>query len=314
VAKIVANGIRLNTVRTGDGPDVVLVHGLGANLAFWHLSVLRALGERFRLTVFDQRGHGYSDMPASGYAVDDMAADLGGLLDALGIERAHLVGHSYGGSVVLTYAVRHPERVRSLILADARVAALQPAVRPRDFAHWAAWSSQFRAAGISLEDQQTLDFTVLEALADPRFAEARRRLGNSEFFVPFGGWNGGRRAADRWLRLLATTTARTDFRRPHGPAVEEIRALAMPVFAMCGELSHCVETMRGLVAAVPGCRAAVCPRGGHFFPAVHPDYFAAQLLEFLGEVESDRAGGPARPDVPAPTTAPAATPAGAGGR
>jgi pimeloyl-ACP methyl ester carboxylesterase len=301
VAKVAANGVRLNAVQTGVGPDVVLVHGLGANLAFWHLSVLRTLGERFRLTAFDQRGHGYSDMPPAGYAVADMAADLGGLLDALGIARAHLVGHSYGGAVVLAYAVRHPGRVRSLTLADARVAALQPVVRPGDFSHWAAWSAQFRAAGIALDEQQALDFTVLEALADPRFAGARQQLGNGGFFVPFGGWNGGRRAAERWLRLLATTSARRDFRQPHGPTADELRALALPVLALYGGLSHCLETMRGLVATVPGCRAAVCPQGGHFFPAVHPDYFTTQLLAFLSQVEDRhaQAGGTDAPRAPA---------------
>jgi pimeloyl-ACP methyl ester carboxylesterase len=298
--KIDVNGIRLNVFQLGAGPDLVLVHGLGANLAFWHLGVLRLLGERFRVTIFDQRGHGYSGMPASGYAPVDMAADLGGLLDALDIGRAHLVGHSYGGSVVLNYAVRHPERVVSLTLADARVAALQPAIRPQDFVHWKTWSSQFRAAGIPLEDLRTLDFTVLEALADPRFADARQRLGGGEFFVPFGGWNGGRRGAERWLTLLRSTSAREEFRRPHGPTVEEIRDLAMPVFAIYGELSHCIESLRGLAATVPGCRAAICHEGGHFFPAVHPEFFAQQVFEFVcdvdgvGELREDRVEARAR--------------------
>ena len=75
------NGLTVHYQQMGLGPDLVMIHGLFANLAFWYLSVLPALARNFRVTVYDLRGHGYSDMPQRGYTSFDMAADLHALLD-----------------------------------------------------------------------------------------------------------------------------------------------------------------------------------------------------------------------------------------
>ena len=98
------NGVNLAWQQFGDGPDVVLVHGLAASRAFWFLHYAVPLSRRYRVTLFDLRGHGYSERPQSGYDAVTMAGDLAGLLDHLGIERCDLIGHSYGGSVALEYA------------------------------------------------------------------------------------------------------------------------------------------------------------------------------------------------------------------
>lgn len=289
--KAVVDGIGLAYRQIGAGEDVVLVHGLAANMAFWHPEVLRTLRERFRVTLYDLRGHGYSDMPSTGYAMDDMAGDLHGLLDRLGIETMHLVGHSWGGAIAATLAATHPARVRSLALADARLPALQPTLRAEDFPHWQRWWSAFHEAGIEVAAGQSLDFTLLELLADPRLGEARRRIDVPEVFVPFGGWNAGRRGAARWLRLLASTSARRDFTAPGGIGAAELATVAVPVLAVYGEYSHCLPTLRALERHLPGCHTLVCPRGGHFHPAVHPAFFAAALDGFLPAAREVRAHG-----------------------
>lgn len=124
------NDVSIHYQQAGHGPDLVMIHGLFGNLAFWYLSVLPALVRDFRVTLYDLRGHGYSDMPRSGYTSSHMAADLKELLDHLGVKQAHLVGHSFGGAVALHFAVLHPIHVLSLTLADARVPSLQPALPP----------------------------------------------------------------------------------------------------------------------------------------------------------------------------------------
>ena len=86
--KVLANGIQLHYQQHGQGPDVVLVHGVTSDLSYWLLTVVPRLAERHRVTVYDLRGHGYSDVPPAGYTSRDMAEDLRGLMDALGIERA----------------------------------------------------------------------------------------------------------------------------------------------------------------------------------------------------------------------------------
>jgi pimeloyl-ACP methyl ester carboxylesterase len=95
------NGVALNYRSAGEGSDVMLIHGLAANHAFWRLDALLPLARRHRVTVFDLRGHGYSSAARSGYTTADMAGDLCALLDQLDIAQAHLVGHSYGGVVGL---------------------------------------------------------------------------------------------------------------------------------------------------------------------------------------------------------------------
>ena len=110
-----SDGLRIHYTHAGAGPDVVLIHGLTGNLAVWHLQIVPLLWDHFRVTTYDLRGHGYSGMPPSGYDADHMAQDLVGLLDALGIERAALVGLSLGGKIALDVALAQPDRLWAVV-------------------------------------------------------------------------------------------------------------------------------------------------------------------------------------------------------
>ena len=76
--KFIVNGIQLHYLQVGKGPDVVLLHGLGGNLAVWFLHLVDQLRDAFRITAYDLRGHGKSDMPPEGYTTAHMAEDLAG--------------------------------------------------------------------------------------------------------------------------------------------------------------------------------------------------------------------------------------------
>ncbi|MFL5542204.1 MAG: alpha/beta fold hydrolase, partial [Longimicrobiaceae bacterium] len=119
--RALVGGVHLHYAQTGRGPDLVMVHGLGANLAFWGLRIAPLLAREFRVTSYDLRGHGRSAAPPAGYTCADMAGDLLGLMEHLELAPAHLVGHSFGGGVALLAAALRPERVRTLVLADAIV-------------------------------------------------------------------------------------------------------------------------------------------------------------------------------------------------
>ncbi|WKE67195.1 alpha/beta fold hydrolase [Gallaecimonas kandeliae] len=106
----------LNYQQRGQGPDVILVHGLFGSLD--NLGNLgRALEDAFTVTTVDLRNHGKS-FHSEEMSLAAMAGDLLGLMDQLGIEKAHLVGHSLGGKVVMQLALNHPERVDKLVVAD----------------------------------------------------------------------------------------------------------------------------------------------------------------------------------------------------
>jgi 2-hydroxy-6-oxo-octa-2,4-dienoate hydrolase len=114
-----AGGIKTNYLEAGHGPAVVLVHGSGPGVtgyANWRLT-MPTLAEQFRVIAPDMVGFGYTERP-SGLRCDvDVWADqVVGLLDALGLERASVVGNSFGGAIALRVAARHPERVHKLAL------------------------------------------------------------------------------------------------------------------------------------------------------------------------------------------------------
>ncbi len=113
-----ADGTRLHYDVFGPrhGEPLLMIQGLGADSRGW-LRQRRALGSRFRCIVFDNRGAGHSDHPPAPYDLEVMAADALAVLDAAGVERAHVMGASMGGILAQIIAVRHPERIRSLVLA-----------------------------------------------------------------------------------------------------------------------------------------------------------------------------------------------------
>jgi pimeloyl-ACP methyl ester carboxylesterase len=101
----------------GGGRDVVAVHGLTANHTCWY-PIAEVVAPAHRLIAYDLRGRGDSDKPANGYSLADHDADLLGLLDHFGIERAALMGHSLGAHIAVRFAAHHPERVTRLVLFD----------------------------------------------------------------------------------------------------------------------------------------------------------------------------------------------------
>jgi pimeloyl-ACP methyl ester carboxylesterase len=101
----------------GYGEPLVCLHGLASQAHIWDLVAPQLTGS-FRVIAVDQRGHGLSDKPDSGYEWVTVTSDLDAILNALKIERAVLAGHSWGGNVALQYAVDHPDRVSGLILID----------------------------------------------------------------------------------------------------------------------------------------------------------------------------------------------------
>ncbi|MCD6284306.1 MAG: alpha/beta fold hydrolase [Anaerolineae bacterium] len=118
-AYVGANGIKLHYWRTGDGskPPLVLCHGFSDNGLCW-TPVARALEADFDVIMYDARGHGLSDAPDEGYTTKDHAADLAGLVKALGLEKPAILGHSMGGSTVGMAAATTPELFGKVLLED----------------------------------------------------------------------------------------------------------------------------------------------------------------------------------------------------
>ncbi len=115
--RVTTNGIELQYYRSGEGPPIVLAHGMYDNGRRWR-RLAADLGDTFELIAYDARGHGRSDAPPSGYDMPNRVADLMGLLDALALEEPILLGHSMGAATVAWAGAWHPTRPAGIVLVD----------------------------------------------------------------------------------------------------------------------------------------------------------------------------------------------------
>jgi pimeloyl-ACP methyl ester carboxylesterase len=111
-------GAKIHYVDQGKGPVVILIHGLGDNIAVWQASIA-ALSPKYRVIAYDQLGFGQSDKPIMAYRVGTLVDFLDGFMKALHIGRASLVGNSLGGWVAIDFALKYPEKVDRLVLVDS---------------------------------------------------------------------------------------------------------------------------------------------------------------------------------------------------
>ena len=184
---LTANGLSFWVERSGEGPPLLSISGTGGDLRQRALMPPNPLTEGFTVVAYDQRGLGRSEKPDGPYAMADYANDAAGLLDALGLPKAHVMGVSFGGMVALELACRHPGRIDKLVLCCTsaggaggsshplhEMVGLAPAERAArmipilDRRHDEAWASSRPDAHAALVRMMT---------EDPFVGEPRRALG-----------------------------------------------------------------------------------------------------------------------------------------
>ena len=114
--KIISNNISLYYQTKGKGFPIILISGLnGDHQSVWPSSVVDALAKHFQVIQFDNRGVGQSDQPDIPYSIEMMADDVAGLMKALQLEKAHLIGYSMGGQIAAKFAEKYPEKINKMI-------------------------------------------------------------------------------------------------------------------------------------------------------------------------------------------------------
>ncbi len=261
-----AGAVSTAYLAAGQGAPLVLLHGASSSGISWY-PVIGALAARFRVWLPDMVGHGESDRPDAPYDRSYYSSWLAGFFDAVGLDRAHVVGHSLGGAVALQFALEHPERVRRLVLVDA--AALGRGVPVRvalAFLRSALLPS--REAGERLGRLAVYDPRKL----DPFFEEYGSRMRA----MPRPGrafWRGGRTIA-----VVPT---------------EELQQLKPPTLIVWGREDLFLPVSHGERAAqaIPDARLHVIPEAGHVSFLDQPQAFCEALLGFLaGDEQQDAAG------------------------
>jgi pimeloyl-ACP methyl ester carboxylesterase len=270
------SGLRLHYQQVGQGPDLVLVHGLTGNLAVWHLQIVSELSDHFRVLTYDLRGHGMSDVPPTGYTPDDMAGDLLELMDALELERPVIAGHSYGADVALYVAARAPERVREVIAIESALPALEQSRRGEDWVGWSYWARALEHAGHPVPPEKRSDMRyMIRATVDlPK---------------QWGPLRGLPRNPKPLLRLLDETSLPEDYRKVGTLTLERIDSLTVPVVLIYQEASAFIDTHDYLNAHLQDVQSILLPstQWGHFGPLEQPQEVASAIVErLLGEIDA----------------------------
>lgn len=251
---------RITYDRSGSGPAVVFLHGIGGNRSNW-AEQLVSLGANYTCVAWDAMGYGDSSDPADGMRFEHFAEELKMLLDDLNVDRAHLVGLSMGGHIAQSFYSLHPERVATLTLA-ATSAGLGVLSKPaqQDFA---ARRLTPLENGLTPADTSA---AVVEVLVGRKAnAAIRERLRKSFEAVHKGAYM-------QTVHAILTT----DFR----PLLPRI---SVPTLVIVGEDDRVLPPEHSvfLARAIPGASLSLLEETGHLCNIEAPDSFAAILKDFL---------------------------------
>jgi poly(3-hydroxyoctanoate) depolymerase len=256
-----AGGLRLRVARAGSGPPLLLVTGIGANLDMW-APLVRLLPER-EVVAFDAPGVGLSQRPRTPVRMGRLAGIVRELMDALDLERADVLGYSFGGALAQELARRAPDRVRRLVLCATGpglggvpprpMAALMLATPARYYHPRLLAFSVPRIAG----GRTARDPSVLARQAGARLGHPPNVLGYAYQLYAVSGWS-----SLPWLQRVR-----------------------QPTLVVAGDRDPSVPLLnsRLLAARIPDARLHVIEGGGHLFLLDEPQSAVGRIRAFLDE-------------------------------
>ncbi len=230
-------------------PAVVMIHGLLlGNMATWYFGAAAILAKTHRVVVYDLRGHGLSGKVSSGYDLATMVEDLRQLMDAQGIPRAALIGHSYGALIALQFTRRYPSRAEKLVMVEG---PLPP------------------ARGLQMEEFQARSgdemLTALpQQLQDMLFKPGRQ----------------AKKMLDRLQFLVGGTALLEQLKNERDVSDHELEALDLPVQLIYGTSSQLVDVAKRLHKNIPNAELHWLD-GGHFLPAEKPIELSQTIRGFF---------------------------------
>jgi pimeloyl-ACP methyl ester carboxylesterase len=263
-------GIDIHYAIEGDGPVVVLVHGLACGRRMWFHQV-RALRDRFTVLTYDQRGHGLTSAPEEkeAYSPGHLSRDLAGLLNHLGIERCHLIGFSMGGGPALSVAATQPRRLRSLVLADVGAGAENPAATQWLVRRWIALA---RSRGLPALADDMLRSEFYKAYAN-RNARSRRHMRALIMATPLRGLE------HTLTEVLAKRTSLFRMSR-------SLASVPVPTLVLTGAEDYvCRKAAHLLTGTIPHAREVRIPGAGHMTPLEAPIAFNEAVTAFVARTE-----------------------------
>jgi 3-oxoadipate enol-lactonase len=261
--KIKSNGIDIHYDIAGNGPWVTLSHSLACNLRMWG-DQMAALTQKYKVLRFDTRGHGLSSAPPGDYTLEQMADDVKGLFDALGITRTHWVGLSMGGMIGQTFALKYPGVFESLVLADTT--SRRP---PNAEQMWGERVAIARTKGMA----GVLESTLARWFTEP-YRKARQdvmaRIGEQILSTPVDGFSGA---------CVAISKVNT---------LDRLKEIQCPVFIIVGEEDHGTppEMARAIHENLPGSQLLIIKSAAHLSNVEQADVFNHAVMAFLDQTKN----------------------------
>lgn len=263
---LLPNGINLYYELHGRGEPLVLIPGLGYDGWMWH-RMIPGLAARYQVIRIDNRGVGQSDIPAGPYTAQMLAADIVGLLDALGLPKAHIMGHSMGGFIAQALVLDYPDRVDKLILSATNFGG------PRHVPISA--EAMVVLTDMSGDPIERLRRGIAVSCA-PGFVEA-----NAEFVEQWVAWRvahpidptGYQAQLAIGLGLISEAAA----------FEHRLAAVTAPTLILFGAEDKVVPPANAPLLAnrIPAARVEILPNAGHFFPFETPDAANAAVIRFV---------------------------------
>ncbi len=254
------NGIVLHHQILGqhDGPSLVFINSLGSDFRIWQ-AVVPTFTNRFRVVLYDKRGHGLSDAPPAPYTIDDHTDDLLALLDHLKIEKAALVGLSVGGMIAQRMSVRVPDRVQTIALCCT-------AAKIGTSELWAQRISAVENGGI-----EPITDNVLERWFTPLFRETHRD--------EVAGWR------NMLVRTPAHGYAGTCAAIRDADLRPDAGRIKAPTLCVAGDQdgSTPAEVVKGTADLIPGARFALIDGAGHIPCIEKPGVLSKLIHQHLQE-------------------------------
>jgi len=275
----ILHGRAVSFVEAGDGPVLLLVHGMGGSFHNWD-EVIEPLARAHTVIAPDLPGHGTSQAGSGDYSVGSLAASLRDLLATLGHERATLVGHSLGGGVAMQFSYQFPEMVERLVLVSS--GGLGPEVSP-----------VLRAAALPGADAFITATAGVGQRVGPVLGRALGAIGlrpNPDVAEVLRGY-GSLTDPDRRAAFLGTVRAVIDTRGQRVAATDRLYlAEAVPTLIVWGARDPIIPARHGEDAHdhVPGSRLEIFEDVGHLPQVEAPLRFVLALEAFLAETEPAR--------------------------
>jgi 3-oxoadipate enol-lactonase len=260
------NGINIYYRVQGKGEPLVLIMGLGGECGDWFLQA-RIFKKYYQLITFDNRGVGKSDKPGESYTVKTMADDTVGLIDYLGIDKAHIMGVSLGGMIAQEVAINYPERVRKLILVSTNAGREEKGEHSPELL-----KAMGLPEGFSDEDIRSVDMgRVMSSLNAHAFSGGAIKL----MAVPFC-----------WVRakLFGIEGLKGQFEAAMTHSTRDrLHAIKAQTLVIAGTEDRIVPSRSAdvLASRIPGARLVKVEGGSHTLVAEKRGRFNREVLDFL---------------------------------